>query len=253
MLLLGKVLPFFVLPLGVSLILLLWGLARRRWRPMWAGFLILLFASNPVVGGYLMRSLEHWPERVPITEARTADAIVVLSAGRVIAPGKERVSEWVDANRFFGGVALFQAGKAPLLVFTGGWLPWEPSAALEGELLVHQAAALGVPVQQVAVTGKASNTADEAREVAQLLRAREIKSPRVLLVTAAFHLPRAAQLFREQGLLVEPFPVSFSQSQGRQWTIRDLVPSGAAVGQTEAALRELYGRAFYWVRGLVWT
>jgi hypothetical protein len=56
-------------------------------------------------------------------DASEADAIVVLSEGRVVVPGKAAVSEWSDADRFFGGVELFRAGKSPLLVFTGGAAP----------------------------------------------------------------------------------------------------------------------------------
>ncbi len=250
MIVLNKILPLFVLPLGVSLILMLWGLTRRRQVLLWAGIAVLLVCSNPLVGHYLIRSAETWAERVPAPQAKAADAIIVLSAGRVVAPGPERFSEWGDANRFFAGVDLFRAGKAPLLVFTGGWLSWEPDAPLEGDLLAVQARAIGVPGDHIAVTGKVSTTADEAREVARLLRARQIASPRVLLVTSAFHMPRARQLFEQQLLRVEPFPVSFSFSQGRELTAMDIFPSVGALAQTTSALREFYGRGFYWLRGL---
>lgn len=249
MLLFNKLLPWFILPLGVSLILLLWGLARRRRNLIWGGVGVLLVSSNPFVGKYLIRSAEHWAERRPVGEVSAADAIVVLSAGRVLAPGKEGVSEWGDANRFFGGVELFDAGKAPLLVFTGAWLSLEPEAPLEGVVLAAEARALGVPAERIAVTAKVSNTAGEAREVARLLHERQLAAPRVLLVTSAFHMPRARQVFEQQGLSVEPFPVDFWISEGRQLTALDFFPSLDALTQTQTALRELYGRAFYWAVG----
>lgn len=87
-------------------------------------------------------------------ETPAVDAIVVLSVGRVVAPGKERVSEWGDANRFFGDVELYQAGKAALLVFTGAWISWEPDAPLEGDVLAAQARTLGVPGDRILVTGR---------------------------------------------------------------------------------------------------
>ena len=73
----------------------------------------LLVSSNPFVGNYLIRSTETWQERRPVAEMPTADAIVVLSAGRTVAPGKARFSEWGDANLCLGGVELFQAQRAP--------------------------------------------------------------------------------------------------------------------------------------------
>jgi len=248
-LLVNKILPLFVLPFGVSLMFLMWGLSRRRQVFLWTGVGVLIISSSPLVGHYLIRSAENWAERIPSPQAPAADAIVVLSAGRVVAPGPEGFSEWGDANRFFGGVDLFQSHKAPLLVFTGGWLSWEPGAPLEGDILAAQARRIGVPVGQIVVTGRASNTADEAREVARLLRDRGLARPRVLLVTSAFHMPRARQLFEQQDLIVEPFPVSFTFSKGRALTAMDLLPSVGALGQTQTALREFYGRIFYWLRG----
>jgi len=248
MLLLNKVLPLFVLPLGFSLILLIWGLLRRRRAVTAIGLLVLLVSSNPLVGNFLIRSAEQWAERRPVTTVAPADAIVVLSAGRTVPPGPEKVTEWGDANRFFGGLELFQAGRSPLLVFTGAWVSWEPETPPEGEVLAEFARASGVPAAQIAVTGKVGNTADEAREVARLLSERGLTRPRVLLVTSAFHMPRARQQFEREGLVVDPFPVDFWLSEGTETTMLDFLPSAGALGQTQTALRELYGRAFYWFK-----
>ncbi len=250
MFLLSKLLPLFILPLGVSLICLVWGATRRRPRFVWAGVLILLVSTNPLVGHYAMRSAEGWAVRRAVSEVATADAIVVLSAGRVTAPGPDKTSEWGDANRFFGGVQLLRAGKAPLLVFTGAWTSFEPDALQEGVVLAKYAQDFGVPATQIAVTGIVANTADEAREVTKTLAGRGITSPRVLLVTSAFHMPRARQIFEQAGLSVDPFPVDFRFSADSAITVLDFVPSVGALGQTQTALRELYGRGYYWLRAL---
>lgn len=254
MFLLSKLLPLFVLPLGVSLILMLWGLARHRRRWVWAGVIVLLVSSNPIVERTLMRAAEDWAERRPVASVPAADAVVVLSAGRVLAPGSEGVSEWTDANRFFGGVDLMRAERAPLLMFTGAWISPAPGVPSEGEVLAAHARALGIPDERLAVTGLVMNTADEAREVASLLRTRHQEAPhdqadppRVLLVTSAFHMRRARQLFEQQGLEVEPFPVSFWSSEGAMSPALSVLPSVRALSGTQTALRELYGRVFYWL------
>jgi len=245
MLLLHKVLPLFVLPFGVSLILIIWGVVRRRRAATAAGLLVLLISSNPLVGNFLIRWTEQWAERRVALEMPAAEAVVVLSSGRVTPPGPAKVTEWGDANRYFGGLELFKANRAPLLVFTGAWVSWEPEAPLEGEVLAEFARASGVPAAQVLVTGKVGNTADEAREVARLLRARGLEKPRVILVTSAFHMPRARQQFEQQGLVVDPFPVHFLLSQEARRTVLDFLPSIDALAKTQTALRELYGRVYY--------
>ena len=74
-------------------------------------------------------------------------------------------------------------------------------------------------------------------------------SPRILLVTSAFHMQRAQRLFERQGMQVLPFPVDF-QARGRwagplwrdptQW-----FPSARALDDNSRALRELIGRLLY--------
>lgn len=253
MYLLSKLLPLFVLPFGISVLLLVWGVTRRRPGLVVAALVILLVASNPILSRWLIRSTEGWAERRPVADVVPADAVVVLSQGRIVAPGPEGVSEWNDADRFHAGVRLAEAQKAPWLVFTGAWSSWEPDAPREGDVLKAEAQRLGIPAHVILVTGPVLNTVDEAREVRLLLAPRIARRPRVVLVTSAFHMPRAREVFEQSGVSVDPFPVDFAYSQGRQFTVLDVVPSVVALAGTQTALREQYGRAYSrlraWWRG----
>lgn len=242
---LSKILPLFVLPIGITLLLIGAGIARRRRWPLVAALAVLWISSMPLVAGRLARAVEEGAIRVPVRRVPSADAIVVLSTGRVTAPGPEAVSEWTDADRFFGGVQLFRAGKAPLLVFTGGWSPWEPEAPLEGDVLAEYATNMGIPRDQVLTTGRVFNTAEEAVAVSALLKARQAGSPHIILVTSAFHLPRARLLFERAGLAVSVFPVDFAGTGGGAVGVMDVVPTAGALAQTQMAVRELYGRLYY--------
>ena len=245
MIYLHKILPALVLPFGIVVMLMLAGLWFRRWKYVWAALFIMWISGTPLVAGQLMRAAEGWTEHRAPSEAPVADVIVVLSTGRSIAPGPGSVSEWNDPDRFYGGLELFQTGKAPLLVFTGGWLPWDPNAALEGDILATHANASGVPAAQIATTGRVSNTAEEAQAVAALLRDRGLPSAHILLVTSAFHMPRAAHLFSRAGLRVSPYVVDFQVPTRSGLSAMDFVPTPGALAQTQAALRELYGRLYY--------
>ena len=182
--------------------------------------------------------------------------------GRVLAPGPEAISEWADADRFWGGIELFKAQKAPLLIFTGGWVPWEPRAEPEGQVLMRYALELGIPGHQMALTSNAQNTAQEALAVSELLSAKSrdattspspsagghITLPTLLLVTSAFHMPRAQALFERQGFTVHPFPVDFQVGVAQQLGVLSFLPQASAFEQTEQALREWYGRLYYrWI------
>jgi uncharacterized SAM-binding protein YcdF (DUF218 family) len=256
---LHKILPLFLLPIGIVLALLALGLLLgRRWI-IGLAFSVLLLLSTPFISDSLMRFTEGYQERTLASNAPEADAIVVLSGGRITAPGEANVSEWDGANRFYGGVELFKAGKAPLLVFTGGWNSLKPQAIPEGDLLISYAHALGVPQQNMVTTGKVINTQAEAMAVAELLQRAKIKSavgvsanatddpfkPIILLVTSAYHMERSTHLFERQNLVVIPFPVGFQVNQGKILSAIDFLPSAKALSISERALRELYGRIYY--------
>ncbi len=249
MIFLRQFLPFLLMPLTLSLVLLIAGLVYRRRALMWMAIALLWISSAQVVSGLLARAMEGSAEHALAADAPTADAIVVLSGVRIIAPGPAAISEWTDADRFFGGLELFQAGKAPLLVFTGARPVGPVGSPFEGETLAGYAKALGVPPDRVVTTGLVTNTEDEAREVAALLRARRAGPTRVLLVTSAYHMPRAQRLFERAGLGVAPFPVDFHRAAGAPLGVMDFLPSADGLQQTHMMLRELYGRAFYWVFG----
>lgn len=242
---LSKLLPLLVLPLGLAFLLLGWGLARRRWAPVRAAFALLWLLATPLTAQGLWRLLERpWeplrPQSMPI-----AAAIVVLGGGRHPAPGPLRRTEWVDADRFFGGLDLFRAGKAPLLLFTGGAISLEQGVPTEGDVHRQQAMALGLPPAALAVTPYVRNTAEEAKAVAAQLP----RGSRVLLVTSAFHMARARALFERQGLVVSAFPVDF-QARGSWagsvfWDWRYWFPSAEGLADSSRALREALGRLLY--------
>jgi uncharacterized SAM-binding protein YcdF (DUF218 family) len=253
MIYLHKILPLFVLPVGVALLLLLAGLRWRRRSLIWAGVAVLWLSSTPLIGRLAIRAVEGRAVHGLAANAPSADVIVVLSEGRVTAPGPAAASEWHDADRFFGGIELFKARKAPLLVFTGGASPGKSNSALEGDILAGYARTMGVPETQILTTPRVLNTAEEARAVAEILRAkladttRGGRPARVLLVTSAFHMSRARRLFERAGMSIIPYPLDFKTSAGRTVSPLALLPTAEALQQTEMSLRELYGRLFYLV------
>ena len=103
---LHKILPVLALPTGLLLLLLLAGLLLRRRGLIWTALVLFWVCSTPLASDFLARALENGTERVEATSMPTADAIVVLSEGREVAPGVAAMSEWTDGDRFWGGVAL---------------------------------------------------------------------------------------------------------------------------------------------------
>ena len=186
MLYLHKLLPSLFLPLGITLVLVGAGLVLRKRILCWAGLSLLYLFSTGVVSGKIMGWVEATGgtsslqtrsgggatqvSRREVEGIEPADAVVVLS-GMLQDREDAKLGEWSDAiDRFEGGVELIQAGKAPILIFTGGHMPWRPEDRPEGEILKERAVKLGVPERKIVVTGKVGNTAQEAEAVNQMFK-----------------------------------------------------------------------------------
>ncbi len=246
MLFLHKLLPVFFLPTGLTCLLLALAVFwEKRRRLLAAAALALLYvASMPVVGGALIGRLED--QYPPQTIAGCAPADAVIVCGGILGynhTGADFPSWSESVDRFTVGVALVRAGKAGGIVFSRASFPWLKPRVTEGEILRTQAVAAGVPAEKIFLTPLVGDTADEARSAAALCREHGWKH--VLLVTSAWHMPRAAWLFRRAGVDFTPFPVDFQRDPRRKLTLLDFLPHPEALELTEQALRETYGRIYY--------
>ena len=126
-----------------------------------------------------------WPEP-EVRSLEAADAIVCLGGG--MAPN----GTLADAvlTRVERCVQLYEAGLAPVVVFSGGVRrPEGPSA---GGQMGRYAAGLGLPERAVIVEGLAQSTLQNALFTLALAP----DARRFIVVTEAFHLPRAWVSFR---------------------------------------------------------
>jgi len=254
-LLASKIAAALVLPLNLSILLGLVALvmARRRQGGLAAGFgllalAILVTASLPVVSDALVLSLEReYPPADP-DAAPTAGAIVIL--GGTLAPGAppRHGPELVEASdRILHAARLFRAGKAPLVVPSGGRLPWSVAARSEAAEIAALLVEWGVPREAILEEGKARTTSENAVETEKLLRARGVK--RVLLVTSSLHMRRALASFRAEGLEAIPSPCDALVVSPKSGEALDWVPRPGALEQTHVALWEYLGLAYYRVTG----
>lgn len=244
MIYLHKILPLLLMPLSITLLLILWGLLRKKPAFIGAGLLIIYVCSTPFVSDHFFSWIESSGGRLSVTAVKKADAIVVLGGMAGTTKGKDSLyAEWSDPDRFFAGIDLYKHNKAPYLVFNDGKLPWEKGES-EGKIVSRQAIAMGVDPKAILLTETVQNTADEAKAIEKLLKRNQ---QRIILVTSAYHMPRAQRLFEEQGFLVQPFPVDYKVDDDER-TILDFLPKADALKTTELGIRELLGRAYYLLR-----
>ncbi len=242
MIYLHKILPIFVLPILLVIIVILIGLIKNKKKLIYIAIGLLYILSTPIFSNNFFKLVEGSEYRKPISAIDSADAIVVLSGMLEINEvGDSTYIEWGDPDRFFGGIALFKAGKTQKLVFTGGKMPWDKAKKTEGEVLKEYAISNGIPYEKIFVTKDVENTADEAVAVKELIS----PSNRIILVTSAYHMYRAKRLFEKQGFIVIPYKIDYKSERNKETTLLDFLPRADYLKITETGIRELIGRLFY--------
>lgn len=200
--------------IGLSLMLLAWLLRfcrRRFWRV--TALVLFPFAlvwmwvwSTGALYRVMERSLEEDFPPVDINSLPEADAIVVLGGGMAFCTNSWAHAEMLEgSDRVWMGGKLWNAGKAPVVICSGGGVEFSTVPLLED---------LGVERERIFLVDEAENTEQESRLIGELVRNRRIEwlgdepqgEPAVLLVTSAWHMRRTMLLFKRSGLDVIPVP-----------------------------------------------
>jgi uncharacterized SAM-binding protein YcdF (DUF218 family) len=236
------VVAFFLPPGNGLLLLCVAGLfRRRRWAFGMAAFgtALLILQSLPPVSGALMASLERGAGHV-LLDAEGAQAIVVLSGGLALdAPeyGGETVGERTLIRMRYGALLARRFGL-PVLVSGGRPEEAENSeAALMADILDREFA-VKARWQEI----RSRTTAENATMSAVILK--EAGVNRIVLVTQAFHMPRAVRLFRSAGLEVIPAPTDFKTDSNASIAFGSLLPRISAMRNSYFALHEWLGIAW---------
>jgi uncharacterized SAM-binding protein YcdF (DUF218 family) len=224
------------------------GLFKKRFAYIAVAAALLYVGSMPIVSDALFRQIESNEVKLTPQDTPQVDAIVVLGGMLSWVSSRQGlVTEWGDPDRFFAGIDLMAAGRAPTLIFTGGKFPWDLGLEAEGHVLKRHAQRMNIPAEKIWVTADVQNTEQEAREVGKLLRAPDGERKKIILVTSAFHMKRAEMLFAKVGLEIFTYPVDFKSAQ-TALTPMSFLPNVSALGTTDAAIREALGIVFYRIK-----
>jgi len=237
---LNKIVWFWLNPLMIPLVGLI---AAFLWRKRLLAFLaiaVLWFESTMLCVCLLGLPLERpYLPTQSIESLPKADAIVLLGGG--IGKCDELVypDMYEGADRLWHAARLWKAGKAPQIVVSGSN---DLYAAVP--LLLD----LGVPRGAIVVDNDSRNTYENSRFTERLLKAESEGASggqSVLLVTSAWHMPRACGNFSKTSLRVVPAACDFSVHNayhGMSYWWDWITPRADALGRTYYLMKEWVGR-----------
>lgn len=252
---LSKIFWFFIQPLNLTIFLLLAGLiaamiGRRRLAATGSvlAFLVLALSAWTSLGAMMLNPLEQRFARPPLPEK--VDGIVVLGGGlegvinlarggyELNAGGDRMVETAILARRFPTAKVIVSGGTGEL------FLEGEGDADTAPRLL----GALGVSPDRLILENRSRNTYENAVFTKALMTPKPGET--WLLVTSAFHMPRAKALFDKAGFATLPWPVDYRTS-GREGVGLFRDNPADSLQATTVAIREWIGLFAYWLSGRI--
>jgi uncharacterized SAM-binding protein YcdF (DUF218 family) len=207
-----------------------------------SGLTLFYLLSISPVSNALLKPLET--SEPPLEKGPyQADAIVVLGGG---VNDLSRLAQPTDPSqaslaRLIKGITLYRALHLPLVLMGGNG---SPAGAVEpdADSLQRTAAALGVPAKDIILENSSRNTIEGARSLQRL-----IPGKRIILVTSAYHIKRAAALFRKNGFVVTPAPAGYI-SDRRSVSLFSFIPRANSLSNSSTACSEYLSLLWYSMR-----
>lgn len=249
----AKLLAFVTQPLLWVLALLLLSQCYWQRRRLARGLglaalgMLLLLGWQPLPDALLRHLETQYLEIAPGADLQAYAGVIVLGGALEPAAQSEAHSQPLlndSAERMTVVPALLRRNPGLRVIFSGG----------EGHLLDHGASeaqraqvffsSQGMAAQQVVYESASRNTYENAVLTAQL-PGLDRRLP-WLLITSAWHMPRAMACFVHAGWNVTPYPVDFRTGQATAWTTYGFASS---LERWDIALHELLGYTLYRLAG----
>jgi uncharacterized SAM-binding protein YcdF (DUF218 family) len=199
----------------------------------------------PVANWIILPLEQRFP---PIRDAEAIAGIVVLGgavqsdetfarAQLVLNDAAERLTMMADLSRRYPDARV---------VFSGGAGTLFEDQPAEAAAVERSLAALGIDKSRVEFESRSRSTYENALYTHQLVR--PSRSERWLLVTSAFHMPRAIGCFRRAGFSVVAYPVDF-RTRGWQDVWRTFSFTSDGLRRMDVAAKEWVGLLGYYFAG----
>lgn len=214
----SKILWFFADPANLILLALSLGgvlglfrarSARSAGRWLFGGGLLsLALATVLPIGPWAILPLEN---RFPVPAPLPDQVAGIVVAGGLLDPAVSAARGQVALNgaadRLFAFAELAARYPEAKLIYSAGSGSLTRQDVKEADFVTPLLARLGVPTDRILLENRSRNTHENAVFSRQLAGADAAET--WILVTSAFHMPRAVGTFRKAGWSVLPYPTDF--------------------------------------------
>jgi uncharacterized SAM-binding protein YcdF (DUF218 family) len=251
----SKVAWFFATPSNLLVSLILLGLMLtlfKRLRSFGAGVSLVVTLATLALGllpiaSYILLPLE---ERFPAFrhDGKAVDGIILLGGSIEAADSASRGSLVANgsAERVLDTIQLAHRYPAARILISGGGGTVFGDGAAEAPIIADYFRSIGIDPARILVEDRSRTTSENAVYSRELAKPHE--GERWLLVTSAWHMPRAVGVFEKAEFPVTPYPVDFRTAGGSR-THRPFAFVSEGLRRLDIATKEWAGLIGYYATG----
>lgn len=249
---------FFPLPVCLSLLviglILLWLTRKQRAGKIFstAGVILLVALSFDPLPSALLRPLEREYPQIDVVLAdsarqdelrRSVKWIVVLGAGHVSDPQIPVSSQASGTTlaRVLEGVRLHRVFPQTKLLLSGGQV-FDPVGV--AEIMKRVAVSMGVNENEIVLDPQSKDTEEEAHLIQAI-----VGNESFIMVTSAWHMPRAMSLFTRLGMKPIPAPTDHLVKDSQGAGPGAYFPASGGINKAERLFNEYLGLVWSKLRG----
>ena len=211
-------------------------------------FSLFLFFTNPFIANVMINTWES--DAIPYAEleSKYTYGIVLSGITNPDRPPFDRVQFNKGADRIVHALDLYRQGIIAKIVITGGSGKLLTEGKKESHVLRDFAVQNGIPKEDIIIEDQARNTHENALFAFSLI-ANSDES--IILLTSAFHMPRAKRSFEKAGLSVVPFPTDHYGQEISFTPDQIVIPSLYGLEIWTILAKEWIGLLAYWAAGYI--
>ncbi|WP_317899277.1 YdcF family protein [Aurantibacillus circumpalustris] len=209
---------------------------------------VLYVCSNAFIIDECFRAWEPVTPDLDLMNTKYEGAIVLGGIGDIDLRLK-KINFGHSGDRLFQTLPLYYKGRIKKIIFTGGSGSIEFPEKLEGLYVKKYLQSIQFPDSGLIVEARSKNTHENAVFTKQLLDSLRIDGS-FLLVTSAYHMPRAMAIFKKAGYKnITPYLTNRSSGL-RRFTFDHLfIPNPGSLFALEHLIHEWVGYAVYKLKG----
>ena len=253
MFIIGKILQFFLSPFVWIFILVivtaLAGTEKKRKKLAAITLAALLLFTNP----WLINNLQYPFHAPPMPMAANEQYNIGIVLGGMTS--YDRVNKEGHFNqssdRFIQTALLYKKGHIKKIIASGGQNGmFSEDDFMEADFVAKNLMDLGIPAEDIWIENQSKNTIENAQLSKQIIDRNGGLKSKAVLITSAFHIPRATLTFEQAGIAVRPYPCAFSMlPSATRFSGATMIPASWAMDSWGGFFRELIGITYLKLKG----